>query len=375
MTTTSTTTKKTRRRGAGEGSVYFDETKKLFVASVELGRDENGKRVRKVVKAKSKADVLRKLRAQQGHVDKGVPVPDARSTTRQWLDFWLADVLPGTVSESTETVYRNVLTYYVIPHVGQVPLAKLSPDHVQRMMRTVEASGRAPATVSAARRVLRRSLADAERFEKVQRNVAGLTRAPKKARMKLDDALDAAQAAQVLETARGDRLEALAVLVLAVGCRQGEALALRWGNVDLGNATMYVADAKTAAGVRTIALPDFVVDALKAHKARQREERIAAPVWADNDLVFTSTIGTQIDSRNALRWWHDLTIAAGVGRRRFHASRHTAATLMLNNGVALEVVSKTLGHAGLTITADVYAKVGAKLQRTAADTMQEVLGR
>jgi integrase len=75
-----------------------------------------------------------------------------------------------------------------------------------------------------------------------------------------------------------------------------------------------------------------------------------------------------------LRWWHDLTIAAGVGRRRFHASRHTAATLMLNNGVPLEVVSATLGHAGLAITADIYAKVRADLQRTAADVMQRVLG-
>jgi len=75
-----------------------------------------------------------------------------------------------------------------------------------------------------------------------------------------------------------------------------------------------------------------------------------------------------------LRWWHDLTMRAGVGRRRFHASRHTAATLMLNAGVPLEVVSETLGHAGLAITKDVYAKVRPQLQQQAADVMQTLLG-
>jgi integrase len=112
---------------------------------------------------------------------------------------------------------------------------------------------------------------------------------------------------------------------------------------------------------------------LRRHRTAQREERIAAKIWADSDLIFTTSIGTRIHRRNVLRWWHELTITVGVGRRRFHASRHTAATLMLNNGVALEVVSATLGHAGLAITSDVYAKVRPELQRTAADAMERLL--
>jgi integrase len=137
---------------------------------------------------------------------------------------------------------------------------------------------------------------------------------------------------------------------------------------------LHVEQAKTDAGVRSIGLPAFVVEALRAHKSRQRVERLASDVWGDPQLVFASTVGTILERRNVLRWWHDLTIRAGVGRRRFHASRHTAATLMLNNGVPLEVVSKTLGHAGLAITADVYAKVRPELQRKAADTMDELFG-
>jgi integrase len=122
-----------------------------------------------------------------------------------------------------------------------------------------------------------------------------------------------------------------------------------------------------------LALPPFVVAALRRHRTAQKEDRLAAPVWADPGLVFTTTIGTAIHRRNALRWWHQLTERAGVGRRRFHATRHTAATLMLNNDVPLDVVSKTLGHAGLAITSDIYAEVLPKRQCQAATAMETVL--
>lgn len=179
--------------------------------------------------------------------------------------------------------------------------------------------------------------------------------------------LDAKEAHKVLAAAEGDPLEALAVLVLMMGLRQGEVRMLRWRDVDLGHARLAVVDSKTDAGRRTIPLPPSVVSALRRHK-------IASKFKTPGDYVFASRTGTIRDGRNLLRWWHGLTERAGVGRRRFHASRHTAATLMLNAGVPLEVVSSILGHAGLAITADVYAKVGAKLQRDAADAMEVVLG-
>jgi len=370
-----------QRRGAGEGSVYQD-SRGLYCAAVELGDGPAGQRLRKVVRSKTKAGVLAKLRKVQEHQGKGLPLPDAQMSVKAWCELWLTDVLPGTVKPRTEDDYAWLLRKYVIPSCGKVRLLKLGPEHVQRMLRTMEDSGLSPRTRAYTRTVLRRCLTDAQAWSLVHRNAAALTRAPKRQAAKLDDALDAAQVAAVLDAARQpdadtgepDRLAALAVLVLAVGLRQGEALALRWPDVDLAQRRLTVQDAKTPAGVRTVALPAFVVAALKAHKAQQRREHMAAARWDDADLVFASTVGTTLDPRNVLRWWHALTERAGVGRRRFHASRPTAGTLMLNNGVPLEVVSATLGHASLAITADIYAKVRPQMQAQAADAMQQLLG-
>ena len=367
----------------GEGSIYADKAKPgRWFGVIEVGRDSDGRRVRRKVSGATRNEVKIKLRKLAVARDDGIlkaappkPVRAPGDSTGDWLTFWLDNILPGTVADNTEDCYRQIVKDWILPYVGDIRLEQLAPEHVIAMMRSLEAKGLSATTQKKARTILRRALTIAERFGRVPRNVAALTDAPRDAgESHTDDALTAPEAARVLTTASGDRLEALAVLVLAVGVRQAEALDLRWSDLDLDAGTMTVHGTKSEASDRVVALPAFAVDALHTHQKRQKVDRVAARIWGDEGLVFVTTIGTRIHRRNALRWWHDLTVAAGVGRRRFHASRHTAATLMLNNGVPLEVVSATLGHAGLSITADVYAKVRPELQKTAATAMDRVLG-
>ena len=164
------------------------------------------------------------------------------------------------------------------------------------------------------------------------------------------------------------------MVVLNLGLRQSEALDLRWDDVDLKAAELTVRGTKTEASRRVVPMPASVVEALRRHRAGLLAERVASRYWHDAELVFPTSVGTRYDKRGITRWWHGLTERAGVGRRRFHASRHTAATLMLNAGVPLETVSKVLGHSSYAITADVYAKPGAAMLRGAADAMERVLG-
>jgi integrase len=99
----------------------------------------------------------------------------------------------------------------------------------------------------------------------------------------------------------------------------------------------------------------------------------AGSAWHNTGYVFTTPLGTPLDPNNLTNTFGRLCEAAGIGDRRFHALRHSAATIMLANGTPLEVISKTLGHAGYAITADIYAKVGHELQRQAAASMNAVL--
>ncbi len=377
----------TKRRGNGDGAIYRRASDNLWVGSLTLPF-AGGKRRRKVVYGKTRADVVKKLRDVQTKIDRGSALPDERLTTKDFLDRWVKDVLPGTIKDSTLAQYEDVLNRYVIPFVGRTRLARLGPQDVQQMMRGLEDRGLSPRTRRQARAILRRALNHAERWELVTRNAAALVECPKIGGSEIDDALTLNEATCLLETLRGDRNEALITLGLMTGLRKGELLALKWENVDLDanelsvvgtlkrgkGVGLYIDTPKTARATRTIPIPLRCSRALTAHRKRQLEQRLAlGPAWHENGLVFASPIGTPIDPRNLTRKYHSITEAAGLGRRRFHALRHSAATLMLENGVPLEVISRTLGHAGLAITADVYAKVSRGLQRQAADAMEAAL--
>ena len=121
---------------------------------------------------------------------------------------------------------------------------------------------------------------------------------------------------------------------------------------------------KTKASARMLPLPRACVGALVRRRAVQDTER-AVHGPRSTDFVFTTPLGTPLDARNISRWWNRLCTKAGIGHHRFHASRHTAATLLLEAGVPLEVVSAVLGHASLAITADVYAQVTQDSKRRA----------
>jgi integrase len=373
------------RRGTGEGSVYR-RPDGLWVAAVELPRGLDGKRRRRVVKARTKREVLARVEQVRKHASEGV-VPDRATSVGSYLEWWL-DNACGHLKPATLANYRITVSRHVKPYLATVRLAQLSPLHVRTMLAGLESAGYSANTRRLARSVLRRALGLAERDGLVARNVASLTDGPSVAGTRLDDAFDAVEAARVIDVARGDRLEALASLVLTLGLRRGEALGLRWTDVDFDAKTLTIertlarvpgqglvtTSPKTATGARTVPLVGNMTPVLRERRRRQSEDRLrAGPAWQEGGWVFTTPLGLPLDPRNALRWWHGLCKRAGLGQRRFHASRHTAATLLLDRGVPLEVVSAILGHASLAITADVYARVTMDSKRRALEPLSAAL--
>ena len=197
--------------------------------------------------------------------------------------------------------------------------------------------------------------------------------------------LSTEQARALLVAARGDRLEALYVLALTTGMRQGELLALRWRDVDLERGTLSVtgtlgwskgagltiSEPKTARSRRQLQLAAMAVTALRQHRASQAAEILAAVTWDQAaDLVFLNQAGRPMQASNLLRRsFFPLLASAGLPRIRFHDLRHTAATLLLARGVHPKIASEMLGHATVAFTLDVYSHVTETLQREAARTM------
>lgn len=380
-----------KRRGSGEGSIYQRKHDGLWVGAITL-EPLGGRRQRKQVYGKTRTEVRRKMIDVRSQIDAGVSVRDDRLTVADYLDRWLRVSVPGTVSDSTLADYYDNVHRHLNPALGKTPLRKLTIFDVDALWTSKREAGYKPNSIRYMRCVLRRALGQAEREGLVARNVAALSRPPR-----LDHpeakSLTIEQAKILLDAAHGHRLEAAFVLMLSYGLRRGEVLGLSWTDLDNDNATLLLrqqvkwvrsiqppreghielSELKTRQSRRTLYLTPIVLEALRSHRARQNEERLAAHVWRENSLIFTSTIGTPIDPNNFGKEFTRLCASAELGHWSPHAARHSAASIMLAQGVPLHVVSEVLGHSSIYITKDVYGHLFEGDKRAAAQSMADVL--
>ena len=198
--------------------------------------------------------------------------------------------------------------------------------------------------------------------------------------------LDESQVSQLLLTARDTRMEALLHLAVSTGMRQMEILGLKWSDLDWIKRTLKVerqlirgdgvqfAQPKTRSGRRMLVLGDRTIEVLRKHYDLQnRERRQAGESWSEHGLIFTSANGTPIHFRNLLRDFKGLLNRAGLPEIRFHDLRHTAASLMLNHGIPVIIVSRRLGHAKPSITLDIYGHLVPGMQEEAARMIDELI--
>jgi len=287
---------------------------------------------------------------------------------------------------STYASYAAEIRLHIGPALGRFALSKLGPHEVQRYLNRELASGLSARTVQYHHAILRSALTQAVKWGLVPRNVAQLVESPRVRREEVRP-LTPEEARHFLTAMRGDRLEALYTVALAIGLRRGEAVALRWDDVDLEAATVRVRrglrriegklqflEVKSEHSRRTISLPRVVLATLRTHRVRQMEERLeAGDTWRDHGLVFPSRVGTPLEPRNVNRSFHRALKRAGLPPRRFHDTRHTCASLLLAQGVHPRVVMEILGHSRISVTMDIYSHVMPALQEEAADRMDTLL--
>lgn len=335
----------------------------------------------------------------------GIDLNANRQTVAAYLTWWLAEVVEPARSPKTHTSYREIVQRHILPTLGKVELGRLTAQQVKTLLRSIERQGK-QRTAGYARAVLHTALQDAVRLDAIPRNVAANVDPPKKPRTERQP-YTPEEARQLFAATEGDRLAALYRITITLGLRRGEALGLRWEDVDLNANTVHVRrnlqridrdqmrpdfvtvaadrkrgsvlilkEPKTQKSRRLLALPPSLADALRAHRDRQAFEQSAAGKnWQPHGLVFCTPIGTGIDPDNLTKQWKAALNRAGLRDQRFHDMRHAAGTMMLGDGMPVHEVSAILGHSLASTTLDIYAHVLPGTNERAAATMERLIGQ
>ena len=383
------------KRGQNEGSIY-KRSDGRWTAAINLGY-ENGKLKRKYFYGVTRKEVSDSLTAELDKQRRGLPVVVERQTLKEFLEQWLEDCVKPRVRPATYVSYEQQVRVHISPALGHHQLTKLSPQHIQTYMNdkakpvsqpdnNKPKPGLSAKTIGYHRSLIVMALGQAERWGLVARNVAMLVDRPKALKYEIQP-ITLEQARQFLEVIKGNRLEALFTVALSLGLRRGEALGLRWQDIDFEKRTLRVyqslarinkklvlSEPKTKSSRRILDLPTTLAVRLKEHRTRQLEDRMAAgSSWVETGLVFTSGIGTPVDPRHVKRHLDPLLTKAGLPHFRVHDLRHFCASLLLAQGVPLKVVSDILGHTQISITADLYTHVLPGVRKEAIDLMDRIL--
>src|SRR5215204_59699 len=284
-------------------------------------------------------------------------------TTGVYLQSWLSDTARYQVSEGTYSRYERTCRNHLVPFFGRIKLRELTAAHVRAFKARKIEVGLNPNTVGVMQGVLSTALNQAVDDGLIPSNPASRVKKAATREHSPMRSLSQEEASRLLEAAVGTRDEAMLTLALRTGMRQGELAALRWEDVNLiGKPSITVrrsADTRTKTRVSTtktgkerkIHIGPRTVEVLKAHRARQLEERMAATSWADPSLVFPNTKGKIRRRGSVMRSLRQFLGEAGLPTKiRFHDLRHTAGTLALQQGVPLHTVSRMLGHADPAMT-------------------------
>jgi integrase len=351
-----------------------------------MGHDPvTGERRRGTATFRTRKEAESREREWLSQIEKGVVVTATKTTLAAHLRAWL-DVVATTVRPTTLAGYRATVEHHLIPRVGGIAVAKITAPQIQATYTAMRADGVGVRTIQLAHLRLRQALDVAVAWNLRVENPCLKVKPPRAPQREMRT-WSKEETRRFLAAAQDDVYNPIWLIALTTGLRRGEVLGLRWTDVDLTRATVtvrqcvtllnnmpHIAPPKTAAGRRTLRLPDAAVDALRVHRDRALlAVKQSGSAWRDDALVFASVAGTVIHPRNLVRNYALIVKATGVPRIRFHDLRHTYATLSLSGGADIKTISSRLGHSSIQVTGDVYAHVTPEMDERATAVIASAL--
>jgi integrase len=375
----------------GEGSIYKRMRNGRHVGYVGAlcYTDATGKPGRVRLYGATRAEVRAKLRQAQDRIEGGAPPRDSTRTVGDWLTHWRSTTLAASNrKESTRELYANLSRKHLeCAPFGAIALDKLRPTDIEALVLALRDKKLSDSTIRSIYTVARAGLDGAVRDGLIARNPAAAVKRPGIARTEAR-CLTGDEVTRLLATTQGHRHHAVLVLIAFTGLRRGEALALRWSDLDLDlgvlrvagtlgrvNGSLSVSEPKTARSRRVVPLSPALVALLRKHRTDQKRQRLAAAnQWTDTGLVFTTELGVPVDPRNLLRTIEAAARTAAISDVGIHTLRHSTATAWMESGVHIKTVADLLGHSSISITGDVYGHPSDEIARAAVDGLSGVFG-
>ncbi len=362
--------------------------KNTWLVRVYMGRNADGKRRyhNKTIHG-TKKEAEKYLGQVLRDRDMGIYAEPSKQTLGEYLDQWLEKVAKPRVMPRTFSSYSGLVNSYIRPGLGDRRLDKLNPLDIQELYNDMQERGLSPRTVRYVHAVLHSALDQAMKWGLLVRNVTELVDLPRRKRKEMR-CLSPDEARAFMETAKEERWGLLFLLMLTTGLRPGEALGLRWNDVDFENKRLYVRytlvrvrnqkswkleEPKTSKSRRTVPLPDSIVKMLSTHQKNQAEEILKNRGYKNHGFVFASNTGEPVIDRNLLRDFKSILKKTGLPDIRLYDLRHTCATLLLVAGENPKVVSERLGHSSVTLTLDTYSHVLPDMQKAATQKLENML--
>ena len=385
-------------RSKGEGTITHDAKSKTFLVKVPIGRYPSGLTQYKTVRATTKT-LAEKARVKMlTERENGRLVSGPKETLKSFADWYYANEAGNTMRETTMYQQYNLLKNYVFPFLGHRPMVDIHAREITEWMNKLK-KDYATSTVNNARAALSGVFSSAVRNERVIVNVVSKTQKLKRDPMEttqVQPPYSAEEASHLLDVAKESNLDLFVHLGLFTGMRRGEMLGLWWSDIDLDNGTVFISrtlkegtrfipggggltkpiynEPKTASSKRLVHIPVAVINAIHRHQMAQHLQKVSlGEEWIERGLVFTSPCGTEVFPSNYSYRFRKFLNNNGMRHIRIHDLRHTFATLALENGVQLAAITQTLGHSGIEITKNIYAKSVPALEIEATTAIAKLL--
>jgi len=364
---------------------------------IDVGRDPaTGKRLRHFETVKgTKKEAQQRLAELMVSVEQGTYIKQPRQlTVAIWLRKWLESYAASNLAPKTMESYKHELNNYIIPRLGEVRLSELRPHHIQEYIawalsegRKLNTGGLAHRTVQYHFRILSKALDDAIRMGLIAVNPCKGIKAPKPPRTDIP-AIGPDELSKLLNAIRQSSYYLYYHTLLLTGLRRSELLALKWRDVDLDLACIYVShslhrlndgtiiikEPKTSRGRRPVDLPLSLVTLLRQHRVDQEVQMLMTDKrLTEDDFVFSRADGSPLNPNTVTHTFAKASARAGMPQLRLHDLRHIHATVLLKAGVHPRVVQERLGHSSIATTLDIYSHTVPGLQKAAAERLDTLL--